>query len=77
MGLSLNLDVSATSFYQLINVFDYVIRLLNIRESLRPLSDVDRVKIKRSLRCIRVEMTHRNGNRLNISGITTQPTHQL
>ncbi|KAI3899299.1 hypothetical protein MKW92_024320 [Papaver armeniacum] len=77
MGLSLNLDVSATSFYQSINVVDYVIRLLNIRDSLRPLSDVDRVKIKRSLRGIRVELTHRNGNRLKVSGITTQPTNQL
>ncbi|KAI3955147.1 hypothetical protein MKX01_034176 [Papaver californicum] len=77
MGLSLNLDVSATSFYQSINVADYVIRLLNIRDTQTPLSDMDRVKIKRSLRGVRVELTHRKGNRQKISGITTQPTNQL
>ncbi|RZC76718.1 hypothetical protein C5167_000873 [Papaver somniferum] len=78
MGLSLNLGyVSATSFFQSINVADYVIRLLNIRDTQRTLSDVDRVKIKRSLRGVRVELTHRNGNRLKISGITSQPTNQL
>ncbi|MCL7029880.1 hypothetical protein MKW94_012851, partial [Papaver nudicaule] len=44
MGLSLNLDVSATSFYQSTNVVDYVMKLLNLRDTNRPLSDVDRIK---------------------------------
>ncbi|KAI3851896.1 hypothetical protein MKW98_019895, partial [Papaver atlanticum] len=77
MGLSLNLDVSATSFYQSISVDQYVIKLLNIRDTQRPLSDIDRLKIKRSLRGVRVELTHRKANRQKISGITSQPTNQL
>ncbi|XP_026414046.1 protein argonaute MEL1-like [Papaver somniferum] len=77
MGLSLNLDVSATSFYQSINVAQYVIKLLNIRDTQRPLSDIDRLKIKRTLRGVRVELTHRKANRQKIYGITSQPTNQL
>ncbi|MCL7045936.1 hypothetical protein MKW94_028584, partial [Papaver nudicaule] len=77
MGLSLNLDVSATSFYQSTNVVDYVMKLLNLRDTNRPLSDVDRIKIKRSLRGVRVELTHRKCNRQKICGITSQPTNQL
>ncbi|KAI3899313.1 hypothetical protein MKW92_024334 [Papaver armeniacum] len=77
MGLSLNIDVAATSFYQPINVADYVINLLNIRDTQRPLSDIDRIKIKRSLRGVRVELTHRKANRQKISGITSQSANQL
>ncbi|KAI3984640.1 hypothetical protein MKX01_004003, partial [Papaver californicum] len=77
MGLSLNIDVSATSFYQSVNVIDYVMKLLNLRDTQRPLSDMDRNKIKRALKGVRVELTHREGNRQKISGITSQPTDQL
>ncbi|KAI3940043.1 hypothetical protein MKW92_050333 [Papaver armeniacum] len=77
MGLSLNIDVSATSFYQSGNVIDYVMNLLNLRDTQRPLSDVDRNKIRRALTGVRVELTHRKGNRQRVSGITSQPTNQL
>ncbi|XP_043699782.1 protein argonaute 5 [Telopea speciosissima] len=78
MGLSLNLDVSATSFYEPIPVIEFVRKYLNIREQSRPLSDRDRIKIKKALRGLRVELTHSSGVRRNkISGITTVPTSQL
>ncbi|OVA19450.1 Argonaute/Dicer protein [Macleaya cordata] len=78
MGFSLNIDVSATSFYEPINIIDYVINYLNIRDDSRPLSDIDRVKIKKALRGVRVELTHRKGNiRQKISGISSQATRQL
>ncbi|KAJ4977626.1 hypothetical protein NE237_008406 [Protea cynaroides] len=78
MGLSLNLDVSATSFYEPLPVVDYVKKFLNIRDPSRPLSDTDRVKIKKALRGLRVELIHSPYlKRIKISGITIVPTSQL
>ncbi|KAF9603321.1 hypothetical protein IFM89_034670 [Coptis chinensis] len=71
-------DVAATLFYEAIPVVDYVQRLLNLRYPSQPLSDSDRIKVKKAVKGLRVELTHRKeGKRNKISGITTQPVEQL
>lgn len=78
MGLSLNIDMSSTAFVEPLPVIDFVAELLN-RDMSRPLSDSDRVKIKRALRGIKVEVTHRGNMRrkYRISGLTSQSTREL
>ncbi|KAL7173807.1 hypothetical protein ACSBR2_033131 [Camellia fascicularis] len=78
MGLSLNIDMSARAFYEPILVSDFVAKYCNVRDLTRPLSDQDRIKVKRALKGIRVELTHReDGKRYKISGVSAQPTSQL
>ncbi|KAK9126541.1 hypothetical protein Scep_015387 [Stephania cephalantha] len=78
MGLSLNIDVSVTSFYEPIGIVQYTLQFLNIRDPLRPLADNDRVKLKKALRGVKVEVTHmKERRRYKISGLTPQPTNQL
>ena len=56
MGLSLNIDMSATAFIEPLPVIDYDARLLRSDIHLRPLSDVEHVKIKKALRGVKVEV---------------------
>ncbi|KAK8479150.1 hypothetical protein V6N11_082675 [Hibiscus sabdariffa] len=79
MGLSLNIDMSSTAFIEPLPVIDFVTQLLNRDVSSRPLSDADRVKIKKALRGVRVEVTHRGNMRrkYRISGLTSQATREL
>ncbi|KAG0484991.1 hypothetical protein HPP92_009070 [Vanilla planifolia] len=82
MGLSLNIDMSSTAFIEPLPVIDFVVQLLarDFREvSSRPLSDSDRVKIKKALRGVKVEVTHRGNMRrkYRISGLTSQATREL
>ncbi|EPS72591.1 hypothetical protein M569_02166, partial [Genlisea aurea] len=79
MGLSLNIDMSSTAFIEPLPVIEFVTQLLNRDVSARPLSDSDRVKIKKALRGIKVEVTHRGNMRrkYRISGLTTQATREL
>ncbi|KAJ7976861.1 Argonaute family protein [Quillaja saponaria] len=81
MGMSLNMDISATSFYQPISVIDFVMKFLNFgdptRASSRPLSDSDRLKLKKVLRGVKVEVTHGDLKHYKITGVTTLPTNQL
>lgn len=78
MGLSLNIDMSSTAFIEPLPVIDFVTQLLN-RDVSRPLSDADRVKIKKALRGVKVEVTHRGNMRrkYRISGLTSQATREL
>ncbi|XP_020250305.1 LOW QUALITY PROTEIN: protein argonaute 1B-like [Asparagus officinalis] len=78
MGLSLNIDMSSTAFIEPLPVIDFVTQLLN-RDTSRPLSDSDRVKIKKALRGIKIEVTHRGNMRrkYRISGLTSQSTREL
>ncbi|TYH41474.1 hypothetical protein ES332_D12G319500v1 [Gossypium tomentosum] len=78
MGLSLNIDMSSTAFIEPLPVIDFVTQLLN-RDFSRPLSDADRVKIKKALRGVKVEVTHRGNMRrkYRISGLTSQATREL
>ncbi|XP_031123112.1 protein argonaute 5-like [Ipomoea triloba] len=76
MGLSLNIDVSARAFYEPILLSDYVKKF--VRDLSRPLTDQDRIKIKRDLRGVRVEFNHLSyTRRYKISGLSSRPAHQL
>ncbi|WOK94801.1 protein argonaute 1B [Canna indica] len=79
MGLSLNIDMSSTAFIEPLPVIDFVQQLLNRDVQSRPLSDSDRVKIKKALRGVKVEVTHRGNMRrkYRISGLTSQATREL
>ncbi|CAN1754430.1 Protein argonaute 1 [Linum perenne] len=79
MGLSLNIDMSSTAFIEPLHVIDFVCQLLNRDVSPRPLSDSDRVKIKKALRGVKVEVTHRGNMRrkYRIAGLTSQATREL
>ncbi|CAL9127759.1 unnamed protein product [Musa acuminata var. zebrina] len=79
MGLSLNIDMSSTAFIEPLPVIDFVTQLLSRDVRARPLSDADRVKIKKALRGVKVEVTHRGNMRrkYRISGLTSQATREL
>uniref|UniRef100_A0A804R317 PAZ domain-containing protein n=1 Tax=Zea mays TaxID=4577 RepID=A0A804R317_MAIZE len=79
MDLSLNIDMSSTAFIEPLPVIDFVAQLLNRDISVRPLSDSDRVKIKKALRGVKVEVTQRGNMRrkYRISGLTSQATREL
>lgn len=78
MGLSLNIDVSARSFYEPIAIIEFLEKYLNLRGLSRPLTDQDRLKVKKALRGIRVEVSHRDTRRsYKITGVTTQPTSHV
>ncbi|KAK6163453.1 hypothetical protein DH2020_000317 [Rehmannia glutinosa] len=77
MGLSLNIDMSARAFFEPLLVSEYVAKYLN-RDLTRPLSDQDRLKVKRALKGVRVESNHQGHiKRHKISGVSTEPTQQL
>ncbi|XP_057792868.1 protein argonaute MEL1-like [Salvia miltiorrhiza] len=77
MGLSLNIDMSGTAFFQPILVVDYVAKHIN-KDLTSGLSDQDRTEVKRALKGVLVE-THHLGQirRHRISGISMQSTQQL
>lgn len=79
MGLSLNIDMSSTAFIEPLPVVDFVCELLLRDATLRPLSDADRIKIKKALRGVKVEVTHRGSMRrkYRIIGLTSQSTREL
>ncbi|XP_042492138.1 protein argonaute PNH1-like [Macadamia integrifolia] len=79
MGLSLNIDMSSTAFIEPLPVMDFVGQILGKDISSRPLSDADRIKVKKALRGVKVEVTHRGNVRrkYRISGLTSQPTREL
>ncbi|AEC08055.1 Argonaute family protein [Arabidopsis thaliana] len=78
MGLSLNIDVSARSFYEPIVVTDFISKFLNIRDLNRPLRDSDRLKVKKVLRTLKVKLLHWNGTKsAKISGISSLPIREL
>ncbi|PWA91147.1 PAZ domain-containing protein [Artemisia annua] len=77
MGLSLNIDMSARAFYEEKLVSDFVGEFLG-RDISRPLSDQERIKVKRALRGVRVEV-HRKDymRRYKVQAVTAQPISQL
>ncbi|CAI9105507.1 OLC1v1004438C1 [Oldenlandia corymbosa var. corymbosa] len=80
MGLSLNIDVSATSFYEPTPVIDFVSNYLRKDITTRQMSNLDWIKVKKVLRNVRVKVTHVEAARqreYKISGITTESTSQL
>ncbi|XP_022137920.1 protein argonaute 10 [Momordica charantia] len=79
MGLSLNIDMASAAFIEPLPVLEFVAQLLGKDVLSRPLSDSDRVKIKKALRGVKVEVTHRGNVRrkYRVSGLTSQPTREL
>ncbi|OVA01133.1 Argonaute/Dicer protein [Macleaya cordata] len=79
MGLSLNIDMSSSAFIEPLPVIEFVTRLLNRDVLGRPLTDSDRVKIKKALRGVKVEVTHRGNVRRKycISSVTSNATREL
>nr|CAB3447460.1 unnamed protein product [Digitaria exilis] len=71
--------ISATSFFKPVTVIKFVEEFLNIRDSSWPLSNRDRVKIKKALRRVRIETRHQPDQirRYKITGITPISTSQL
>ncbi|PIA63976.1 hypothetical protein AQUCO_00201349v1 [Aquilegia coerulea] len=80
-GLSLNVDISAAAFVQNLMVIDFVKDILNIKGAplTRQLSDAERLKVKRALKGLKVEVTHRQNVRrkYTIFGLTKEPTKEL
>ncbi|XP_022849610.1 protein argonaute 10-like isoform X3 [Olea europaea var. sylvestris] len=79
MGLSLNIDMASAAFIEALPVIEFVAQLIEKDVLSRPLSDSDRVKVKKALRGVKVEVTHRGNVRrkYRVSGITSQPTREL
>lgn len=79
MGLSLNIDMASAAFIEPLPVIEFVAQLLGKDVLSRTLSDADRVKIKKALRGVKVEVTHRGSVRrkYRVSGLTSQPTREL
>jgi len=77
-GMLINLDVSATAFYQPGSVLDITAKILgkNSPSDLRtPLSDKDRLKVEKALKGIKIVVTHRGTIRrkYRIAKITPGP----
>ncbi|CAA6666327.1 unnamed protein product [Spirodela intermedia] len=79
MGLSLNIDMSCTAFIEPLPVIEFAAQILGKDTLSRPLSDADRIKIKKALRGVKVEVTHRGNVRrkYRVYGITSLPTREL
>ncbi|MCD9641208.1 argonaute 5 [Datura stramonium] len=77
MGLSLNIDMSARAFYESIYVSEYVFRYLNLRDPHRFMSDLDRMKVKKVLKGVKVEVRHQGIRRYRISGVSAQPVKEI
>ncbi|GLT99539.1 hypothetical protein SLE2022_169740 [Rubroshorea leprosula] len=79
MGLSLNIDMASAAFIEPLPVIEFVAQLLGKDVLSRTLSDSDRVKVKKALRGVKVEVTHRGNVRrkYRVSGLTSQPTREL
>nr|GEX96191.1 PAZ domain-containing protein [Tanacetum cinerariifolium] len=77
MGLSLNIDMSARAFYEPKLLSEFVGEFLE-REMSRPLSDQERIKVKRALKGVRVEVRRQNyKRRYKVQGLTAEPISQL
>ncbi|MFS7989508.1 putative post-transcriptional gene silencing PAZ-Argonaute family [Helianthus anomalus] len=77
MGLSLNIDMSARAFYENKLASEFVKEFLN-KDISRPLSDQERIKVKRALRGVRVEVRHGDSvRRYKCQDLTRQPVNQL
>ncbi|XP_038894817.1 protein argonaute 5 [Benincasa hispida] len=78
MGLSLNIDISARSFYEAICVTDYVAKHFNLRNFSKPISDQDCRKIRRVLKGVKVALTcTEHGRTYKITGISSEPVNRL
>ncbi|URE19527.1 hypothetical protein MUK42_11702, partial [Musa troglodytarum] len=79
MGLSLNIDMSSMAFIEPLPVMEFAAQILGKDVLSKPLSDAECIKIKKALRGVKVEVTHRENVRrkYRISGLTSRPTREL
>ncbi|GMJ10787.1 ARGONAUTE 5 [Hibiscus trionum] len=78
MGLSLNIDVSARSFYEPILVSDFVMKHFKRPNLSKPLSDQDRMKVRRALKGVKVQLNYMKYPKTSkIVGISREPIRQL
>ncbi|KAK8601699.1 hypothetical protein V6N13_058617 [Hibiscus sabdariffa] len=78
MGLSLNIDVSARSFYEPILVSDFVSKHFRRPNLSRPLSDQDRIKVRRALKGVKVQLNYLKYPKTSkIVGISREPISQI
>ena len=77
--MMINVDLSATAFYESGSLVDMVVKILNKRnvDDLRRIQDRDRAKLEKSLKNLKVYVTHRGENaskrRLRITKLTNTP----
>ncbi|CAL8999746.1 unnamed protein product [Prunus brigantina] len=76
-GLSLNIDVSARSFYEPILVTEFVKKHFNYRDLSTPLFDRDRLKVKKALKGVKVALAYRDNRSYRITGVSTEPLSKL
>ncbi|PPD75857.1 hypothetical protein GOBAR_DD27219 [Gossypium barbadense] len=78
MGLSLNIDVSARSFYEPILVSEFVVKHFRRSNLSKPLSDQDRIKVKKALKGVRVKLIYMDyAKTCKITGVSRDPISQL
>ncbi|GAU15556.1 hypothetical protein TSUD_45930 [Trifolium subterraneum] len=73
------MHLASAAFIEPLPVVEFVGQLLGKDVLSRPLSDADRIKIKKGHRGVKVEVTHRGSVRrkYRVSGLTSQPTREL
>ncbi|KAI5082197.1 hypothetical protein GOP47_0001940 [Adiantum capillus-veneris] len=77
-GLQLNIDLSTTAFHASIPVIDFLGQQFRNFDPRYRLTDVVRVKVKKSLARLKVQVIHRQTpRRYRISGLSTSPTKDL
>ncbi|KAK8963948.1 Protein argonaute MEL1 [Platanthera guangdongensis] len=80
LGLTLNVDLSATSFFKSVNLIVFVLEYLNL-QSVPPggLQDRQRLQLQKALKGVRVETTHVNNmpRRYRITALTPLPASKL
>ncbi|CAL1404119.1 unnamed protein product [Linum trigynum] len=74
MGLSLNIDVSARSFYEPVPVMDFISKNFRIQNPSKPLSEQDCIKLKKAMRGVKVQMNNGEFTKTyKITGISSKP----
>eukprot|EP00850_Spirogloea_muscicola_P007880 SM000041S15439 [mRNA] locus=s41:105499:111602:+ [translate_table: standard] len=77
-GLVLNIDSSATAFFEPLPVVQFIEKLLNMRGPLRGLQDRERVKVRKALLRLQITVTHRETPRkYRVTGVTREPAQDL
>lgn len=76
--MMLNIDVSATAFYKAQPVIDFMCEVLDIRDitdQRRPLTDSQRVKFTKEIKCLKIEITHCGSMRrkYRVCNVTRRP----
>ncbi|KAM5584348.1 hypothetical protein ABKV19_003957 [Rosa sericea] len=84
LGLSLNIDVSARSFFDPILVTEFLAKHFNHTDRTKPLPDRDYIKVKKTLKLVKLEVRLRDWTKneevkstYTINGLSAEPLGQL